>query len=210
VDLSNLKGMIDERVAVAGLDVSPDVLQGLLTYTELLSRWNRRINLTAIDLEHPTPAGIDRLLIEPLLAAPFVPVDARVVLDVGSGGGSPALPMRLAAPHGVWLLVEARRRKSSFLREAVRVLGLRDVQVATARFEAIVEEPALTHHGDVVTVRAVRADDRLWDAVRKALDPAGRVIWFRSADSSGGTPAGCRPIEVRKSFVVLSLTDAAS
>ena len=65
----------------------------LVTYYELLARWNRKINLTS--LEDPDEA-IDRLLLEPVIAARHLSPAVVNVMDVGSGGGSPALPLALA------------------------------------------------------------------------------------------------------------------
>ena len=74
------------------------LLTRLEIYYRLLSRWNTKINLTALPLEDLTDHAVDRLLIEPLAAARFVPESPLTWFDLGSGGGSPALPLKLVRP----------------------------------------------------------------------------------------------------------------
>jgi 16S rRNA (guanine527-N7)-methyltransferase len=172
---------IQDRATRAGLDVSETTAAALAAYLELLGRWNRRINLTALPVDPPTDVAIDRLIVEPLVAARLLTPTDRAVLDVGSGGGSPALPMKIAAPACRFVLVEVRDRKSAFLREAIRHLQLADTSVETARLEDL---PAAASPADVLTLRAVRVDAALVDAIRRQLRPGGRLLWFRSeADS---------------------------
>jgi 16S rRNA (guanine527-N7)-methyltransferase len=80
----------------AGIPIGAPLADALTAYYELLSRWNRKINLTSIT--QPDEA-VDRLLLEPLLAARHLPADSPALVDIGSGGGSPAIPMKLARPE---------------------------------------------------------------------------------------------------------------
>ena len=114
------------RAQRTGLALPAELADGLTAYYELLSLWNRKINLTALD--DPDQA-IDRLLLEPLVASKHVAHQAPVVLDIGSGGGSPALPLKLAIPGMTLIMVESKARKAAFLREAVRLLKLSETRV---------------------------------------------------------------------------------
>ena len=146
-------------------------------YLELLARWNTRINLTALPVEPLADEAVDRLVIEPLEAARHVNGTDRVAVDIGSGGGSPAIPLKLAAPHLHMVLVESKVRKAAFLREVVRTLGLGDIEVANCRFEAF--ESAPVH---LVTLRAVRPDLKLIMGITSLLRTEGRLFWFISFD----------------------------
>ena len=126
---------IHARLGIAGVRIDARAASSLARYLTLLARWNRRINLTAFDLDRPADHAIDRLIVEPVLAAADVRDRDRVVIDIGSGGGSPALPLKIVLPHVRLTLIEARVRKSAFLREAVRELNLDDVDVETFRLE---------------------------------------------------------------------------
>jgi 16S rRNA (guanine527-N7)-methyltransferase len=185
VSASDISQQIRDRAAHASLDLAPPVVDSLAAYVALLARWNRRINLTALPLDPPTDVGIDRLLVEPLVAARLLTPADRVVLDIGSGGGSPALPMKIASPACRFVLVEVRDRKSAFLREAIRHLQLADTTVETARLEDL---PLQTTPVDVLTLRAVRIDTGLVEAMRRLLRTGGRLLWFRSETDDRDDP----------------------
>ena len=89
---------IQKRARRVSLSTPPELLNALDRYLQLLARWNAKINLTAFRLEEPSDEAIDRLLIEPLVAARHLPHGKFSLIDVGSGSGSPGIPLRLAAP----------------------------------------------------------------------------------------------------------------
>ena len=167
------------------MTLDPNLIDGLETYYQLLTKWNAKINLTAFRL---TPEGedqaIDRLLIEPVAASRYVPENARTLLDAGSGGGSPALPLRLASPQLSLRMVEVKTRKGVFLREAVRALGLRNADVETSRFEELLSRPELHEGQDLVSIRAVRVEIRTLNTLQAFLRPGGKLLLFRGASKS--------------------------
>ena len=112
------------------------LLEQLEGYFRLLGAWNAKINLTALDLVREPDKAVDRLLIEPLVAARYLDRVSATAIDIGSGGGSPAIPMKLARPDVAFTLVEAKTRKCAFLREAGRQLGV-ELRVETARYEVL-------------------------------------------------------------------------
>jgi 16S rRNA (guanine527-N7)-methyltransferase len=195
---------IGRRIARAGLTVPAEIQASLSAYLELLSRWNQKINLTAYALAPASDNAIDRLIVEPLAAVPHVPPGDRLLVDVGSGGGSPALPLRISLPRIRAVLVESKVRKCAFLREAVRELGLGAVEVENHRLEELLIRPELHEAADVVTIRAVRADPRLWTTVASFVRPGGRVFWFTT--SAGPATSDVRPLAVESVEVLLSTT----
>lgn len=171
--------IIRARLAHAGVVAADEVVARNAAYLALLAKWNARMNLTAFDLAHPVDQAIDRLIVEPVQAAASVRPDDRVMIDIGSGGGSPAFPFLLAAPHELRaVLIEARTRRSGFLREAARVLQLPQVHVDTARFGQDWSSTRLMATADIVTLRAVRPDVELWKGVAAATHAGSRVVWF--------------------------------
>ena len=158
------------------LSIPAELADALLAYLELLALWNSKINLTALD---DPDAAIDRLILEPLLAARHVPEDASVI-DIGSGGGSPAIPLKLAAPRIKLWMVESKTRKSAFLREAIRQLDLRESFVETKRYEELLTEPTLHESMDVVTIRAVRVEAATLLGLQAFLRPGGELFLFRA------------------------------
>ena len=102
------------RAKALGVTVPPDAEARLVTYFDLLFRWNAKINLTSLTAPD---AAIDRLLLEPLAAAEELPRNPDLI-DLGSGGGSPAIPLALALEARRLVMVESKTRKAAFLAEA--------------------------------------------------------------------------------------------
>jgi 16S rRNA (guanine527-N7)-methyltransferase len=174
----DLPARIARRAAKAAVVLAPGLADSLNAYLALLARWNKKISLSAFELEPPSDDAIDRLIIEPLAAARHVLPADRLLMDVGSGGGSPALPLKLAVPALRCVLIEAKVRKAAFLREAVRHLNLADVHVENQRVEDLFRRDDLRSAADIVTVRAVRADPEFFGALKGFLKPDGRVFAF--------------------------------
>jgi 16S rRNA (guanine527-N7)-methyltransferase len=183
---------LTRRAAKAGLFL-PELLIGQLSaYYELLSRWNRKINLTALD--NPDEA-VDRLLVEPLVAARHVQPGATRLLDIGSGGGSPAIPMKLAVPALALTMVEAKTRKSAFLREAIRKLELERATVETSRYEELLTRPELHEAHDLVSTRAVRVEASTLLTLQAFLAPSGHLFLFRGPGGPEIPSAVVPPLE---------------
>jgi len=176
---------LSRRAKAADVSLTIDLAEKLCTYYQILAKWNAKINLTAFRL---TPEGddaaIDRLLIEPVVAARYVPDNARTMLDAGSGGGSPAIPLKLASHNLSLRMVEVKTRKAVFLREAVRELGLRDAEVETSRFEELLPRAELHEALDIVSIRAVRVETRTLNTLQAFLRPGGKIMLFRGASKS--------------------------
>jgi 16S rRNA (guanine527-N7)-methyltransferase len=182
--------LLSERAHAAGVTIDDGTKEKLEAYFELLSHWNKRINLTSLPLEPPTDSAIDRLFVEPLLAAPLISAGATVWFDLGSGGGSPALPLRIVRPVAFVNLVESRERKAAFLREAIRELGLSGAQVLTTRIETLVEEEPMFGAADLVTVRAVRMTAPLFSQLDRLLKHGGQALLFGAAPQKLQLPRG--------------------
>jgi 16S rRNA (guanine527-N7)-methyltransferase len=187
-----LSDRLSRRARKAGLTLDPALADALTAYYRLLELWNPKINLTAFSLTEAPDEAIDRLLIEPLVAAKHLHGALHLrLIDVGSGGGSPAIPLRLALPGTALLMVESKTRKSAFLREAVRQLGLGATEVETARAEDLLARPDLHEAFDAVSVRAVRIEAKLLTRLQAFLHLGGRVLLFRGA--GGDSPPAIAP-----------------
>jgi 16S rRNA (guanine527-N7)-methyltransferase len=177
VTMQETRRRVERRARRVGLELSSVVIDRLSDYLLLLEAWNRRMNLTALDRPD---AAVDRLVIEPLLAARQVPSGAASLVDIGSGGGSPAIPLKIARPELALTMVESKTRKSVFLREVVRHLDLRHCTVQTSRYEQLLAEPAIFEAMDVLSVRAVRVEVNELRTLQAFLTPGGRMLWFLS------------------------------
>jgi len=199
--LPNCPGWV--RARRAGLTLPVELAAQLEAYYRLLAAWNAKINLTGLKLSEASPDAIDRLLIEPVVAARYVPMKAARMLDVGTGGGSPAIPLALAVPCSSLLMVESKTRKSVFLREVVRTLGLKTAEVVTARFEELLARPDLHETLDLVTVRAVRIESRMLLTLQAFAKPGGQVFLFRGAGTSDPSESVTPPLAWKATYPLI-------
>ena len=193
------------RARRANAPLTIAMLDPLEAYYRLLAHWNQTINLTALPLDPPTDETFDRLLVEPLAAAPHLTAsisgvrhpsgpkgrEAAAWFDLGSGGGSPAIPLLIARPAVHLTMIESKSRKAAFLREAVRELGFAgSAVVVDERFEDVVSQPERRQTAELVTVRAVRADAELFRIAAELLMPDGKLHLFRPAHDPTPDPPG--------------------
>jgi 16S rRNA (guanine527-N7)-methyltransferase len=181
---NEFRDLLTRRSAAAGVAISADLAVRLEAYLRLLSRWNARINLTALPVDRPTDETIDRLLIEPLAVARYVDDRWTPWFDIGSGGGSPAIPLLLAKPALQLTMVEARSRKAAFLREAIRTLDLGRASVENQRLEELALRQDRANTAGLVTVRAVKLDEVFFRSVVRLIRRDGRLILFQAAELS--------------------------
>jgi len=133
------------RAGMAELELAaqPGSLESLLDYLELLTRWNGAYNLTSVRVPEQM---VTHHLLDSLAVAPFV--RGERVADVGTGAGLPGIPLAVLAPERNVTLIDSNGKKTRFLREAVRTLGLTNVRIEAARVEDVRGE------FDTVTARA--------------------------------------------------------
>ncbi len=174
------------RAKQAGVAVPDGASELVEAYFRLLGRWNPRINLTALPLDPPTDVTFDRLFVEPLAAASFLRraqtrvrpgSDPLKWVDLGSGGGSPAIPLKIAQPFWALTMVESKARKAAFLKEAARSLELKTTAVLSERFETL--EPDDADLYNLVTVRGVKVDQMMFEAASRLLRKDGELAMFR-------------------------------
>lgn len=156
----------------AELQIADSVQQKLSRYCEALTHWNKRVNLTGLEGEEL----VRRLVIEPVWIAEKLEIAGRLI-DIGSGNGSPAVPMCLTRPLFSLALVEARTRRAAFLRHVATDLSLAAVQVHKERFEDVV--PLLTP-ADWITMQAVAPNAKLLRSMQPLLKPTTNVVWITS------------------------------
>jgi 16S rRNA (guanine527-N7)-methyltransferase len=159
----------------------PALLPQLSTYLDLLLRWNERTNLTAIrEPEEIVRRHFGESLFAGLHLASRVPHPASL-LDFGSGAGFPGLPIQLLIPELRVTLAESQGKKASFLREAVRTLGLR-----TEVWDGRVEAMPPNRQFDVVTMRAVDRMEQALAAARLRVAPGGWLAILSSEPAPTG------------------------
>lgn len=149
-------------------------LQAFSRYLFLLLRWNRAHRLTG----YRTPAAItEKLFLDSLLFLRWVEPRDGTLLDLGAGAGIPGVPLKIVEPRIRLTLLEARRRRSSFLAAVVRELGLEGVEVRHGRAEELLgSAPELVGSFDVVVARAAGSPGSIVPLALKFLASGGRFV----------------------------------
>ncbi|MGE5769193.1 MAG: 16S rRNA (guanine(527)-N(7))-methyltransferase RsmG, partial [Betaproteobacteria bacterium] len=152
-------------LAELGLDLPEAAQHKLLAFRDLLLKWNKTYNLTA--LRDPQQA-IAHHLLDSLAILPYLGDGA--LLDVGSGGGLPGIPLAIARPGLPVTLVDTVQKKASFLQQAAIELGLKNVTVHQARVEEM--------HGQFAQIssRAFAELALFVDLTHHLLAPGGRWL----------------------------------
>jgi 16S rRNA (guanine527-N7)-methyltransferase len=165
--------------AAIGVCLGPAELDLFAAYRRELLLWNRKINLVS---ESSAREIVIRHFIDSLTPAPFLDYPEGALIDLGSGGGFPGIPLRIALKNLNVSLVEASRKKSSFLSHIIRSLGLGGIQVIPARVEELTAGEAWAGRFDTLISRAAF---KLPDLIRTApffLKPGGQLIAMKGAD----------------------------
>jgi len=162
-----VKAQLAAGVAALGLALPEGAEAKLLAYLALLDKWNRVYNLTAVrDVERM----VSHHLLDSLAAVPYF--QAGTVLDVGSGGGLPGIPLAIARPELQVTLIDSIAKKTAFLLQAKAELGLKNLQVVTGRVEDFRPETGF----DIVTSRAFSDLKEFVTLTRHLLKPDGRWL----------------------------------
>ena len=167
------RNLLREKALDFGIDLSQRHLDLFGAYMDELLEWNRRINLTGLSERKRI---IIELFLDSLIPTPFIPEKGRM-LDVGSGAGFPGIVIKVCRPHLKTCLMEANSRKTSFLKQVVRLLKLSDVDVVNGRIES--DKDKLQPDGyHFITARALAGPDRIITWCSPFLCSGGLLITF--------------------------------
>jgi 16S rRNA (guanine527-N7)-methyltransferase len=165
--MTDQAGILTKGVDALGIKLSAQQQQLLLDYLSLLNKWNKAINLTAIR----DPRQMVALqLLDSLAVLPFI--HKAPLLDIGSGGGLPGIPIAIARPQLDVTLLDSNGKKTRFLTQAKLTLQLDNVAVAQSRIEAWQPpSPPLS-----ITCRALSSLQQIIDWSRHLLTPQSEII----------------------------------
>jgi len=173
-------------IAALGLSLPADAEAKLLAYLALLAKWNRVYNLTAV---RDADRMVSHHLLDSLAAVPYF--QGETVLDVGSGGGLPGVPLAIARPELQVTLIDSIAKKTAFLLQAKAELGLTNLSVVTGRVEDFRPETGF----DVVTSRAFSDLKEFVTLTRHLLGPGGHWLAMKGLyphEEIALLPAGVR------------------
>jgi len=147
---NSLGQILSNGATELGVELSDAQINSCLLYLSELKKWNQKINLTAI--REDGDIVIKHFLDSFSFIKGFTPVEGLKLLDMGSGAGFPALPLKIAIPGISVTMVESVKKKTAFLRHIIRTLRLTGAEVSDKRTEEL--PTSLYSIFDVVTARA--------------------------------------------------------
>ena len=169
-----------------GIDLDTEQADRLAVHAEALMIWAEKTNLTAI--REPVAVAVKHYL-DSLAPAAHIPDNARL-LDVGSGGGFPGIPLKILIPSLCVTLLDASRKKVSFLKHVIRILSLEGIDAVCGRAETL----STSIRFDVIVSRAVADLAAFVRIARPLLTPGGMLLTFKAAHAASETASfleGC-------------------
>lgn len=165
--MSTVKDFLHESLLKNGHVVSAETEEKLIAYLELLRKWNRVYNLTAIrDLEESVLLHIlDSLSIQPYL-------QGNRLIDVGTGAGLPGIPLALTCPDKQFFLLDSNSKKTRFLSQAMYELQLKNIEVVHARCEDFNESTKF----DSILSRAFASIQVMLESTQHLLAERGQFL----------------------------------
>ncbi len=172
--------LIEAILRRAGLRASTSAEQHLLTYLNELLRWNKKINLCGI---RSFEELVDTLLYESLYLCKVEEfLAAEDILDIGSGGGFPALPLAVVFDKKSFTLLEPREKRYAFLCHIKRLCGLENVDIKMMRLEEFIDQQQGISCFKCITMRAVGDMENIIQQAQSLLAPGGSIITYYNCD----------------------------
>jgi|GEM_PF-579597 len=177
--ISEFTAELHKKAAKIGVNIDRPQLRLFGLYYQELVFWNRLINLVS---DRSLGEIIDRHFVDSLTPLPLLQRVGGCLLDLGSGGGFPGLPLKIMLPKMHVFLVDASRKKTSFLSHVVRMLDLTDISVLRERIEGLATRDDFKGQFDTVISRAAFKLDQLLVFSAFFLKNTGQLVALRGAD----------------------------
>lgn len=161
------QAILEQGIKDANLDISAQTQQRLLDYLVLMQKWNKVHNLTAV---RDADEMVTLHLLDSLVVLPFI--DAKHLLDVGSGAGLPGIPLAICLPDLQVTVIDSNSKKVSFMRQAKAELGITNLEVLGDR----VEEISSTRKFEIIISRAFSDLSLFISLTHHLLDAQGKWL----------------------------------
>ncbi|NNF99984.1 MAG: 16S rRNA (guanine(527)-N(7))-methyltransferase RsmG [Desulfobacteraceae bacterium] len=164
--------MISDGISAFDLKLDIDQMIQLATHAETLVQWNTKVNLTSIT--RPVDIAVKHM-IDSLIPASYLH-QSCTLLDIGSGGGFPGIPIKVIRPDIKITLIDASRKRTSFLNHVIRLLKLDHARAIHIRAEELIKDDGFKNAFDVVVCRALTSIDKFVQMAVPFLKKGGMMI----------------------------------
>ncbi len=183
--------LLSEEALRMGLRLDPIALGRMARHAQVLLEWNRTTNLTAIT--DPVEVAVKHFL-DAILPSAHIPTNGQL-LDIGTGGGFPGIPLKILRPDQPMTLIDGSRKKINFVKHVIRHLGLENIEAHQVRAELLCGHPENQGRFAIIVCRAVSDLSAMARLALPLLAPRGRLFLYQGPSDAprrtdGGTDFG--------------------
>lgn len=164
-----------------GLDIPESVQEQLIQYVQLMQKWNKAYNLTAIKDQDQM---VIRHILDSLSISPYI--KNSPVLDIGTGAGLPGIPLALTMPDKKFILLDSNSKKIHFLTQVKIELAIENIEIIHSRIEDFRPQEKV----EIVTCRAFAALNTILDRTQHLVTSTTRVLAMKARQEQVDLPAG--------------------
>jgi len=164
---------LQQGITKLGLNVTVEAQEKLIAYLQLMLKWNKAYNLTAI---RELDSMVIRHVLDSLSILPFI--NQSPVLDVGTGAGLPGIPLALCLPDHQFVLLDSNGKKTRFLTQAKIELGIENIEVIHSRIEDYRPDCRF----EMITCRAFAALNTILDLTQHLVTSSTRVMAMKGKE----------------------------
>lgn len=164
---------LQQGITKLGLNVTVEAQEKLIAYLQLMLKWNKAYNLTAI---RELDSMVIRHVLDSLSILPFI--NQSPILDVGTGAGLPGIPLALCLPDHQFVLLDSNGKKTRFLTQAKIELGIENIEVIHSR----IEDYQPDYRFEMITCRAFAALNTILDLTQHLVTSSTRVMAMKGKE----------------------------
>jgi 16S rRNA (guanine527-N7)-methyltransferase len=184
--------LLIEGAARLGVAMNREQAGQLALHGRQLLEWNQKVNLTAIT--DPEQIAVKHFL-DAIAPLNHIPAHGRI-LDIGTGGGFPGLPLKVMRPGIPMTLIDGVRKKISFVQEMIRQLGLQRIEALHTRAEALAGQAAYAQGFQTIVCRALTDMDRIVKLAVPLLAPGGCILAYKGPQAKAPAGSADRPASI--------------
>ncbi|MEN3203471.1 MAG: 16S rRNA (guanine(527)-N(7))-methyltransferase RsmG [Atribacterota bacterium] len=199
--MDKLRKLLRDGETALCVHFTNDQEEKILAFVRLLHEANERLNLTGFKTEE---AILTEGVLDSLTASTFSHILEKTanLIDVGTGGGIPGIPLKIVYPTMQLALLEATAKKCRFLEEAVRTLELEDVSILCGRAETLAHDPALRERFALATARALGELREILELTIPFVRPQGFALYYKGQNAQKEVKEAQNALSILKSTVV--------